>query len=73
MGLYTTTINGINVDVYYKYKKCRDAFGTGDSPTYHDLEIISIELTSDSVNLMPIIGLAYIEEIENEIIEMEGE
>lgn len=72
MGLHTTTINGVSVDVYYKYEKCRDAFGTGDSPTYHDLEIIAIESPSDTVNLMPIIDLAYIEEIENEIIEMEG-
>lgn len=73
MPLYTTSINGITVDVYYKYEKCRDAFGTGDSPTYHDLEIIAIESPSDTVNLMPIIDLAYIEEIENEIIQMEGE
>jgi hypothetical protein len=69
MAVQTININGIDLDVYYTCEKCRDAYGTGDSPTLYDLDIQSIELASDTTDIKSILSPSVIEDIENEIIE----
>jgi len=73
MSIETITINGIDLDVYYTCEKCRDAYGTGDSPTLYDIDIQSIELAGDTTNISSILASSVIEDIENEIFFIEGE
>jgi len=72
MSVQTITINGIDLDVYYTCEKCRDAYGTGDSPTLYDIDIRSVELTGDTTNIWSILSSSIIEDIENEIFSIEG-
>lgn len=72
MAVQTININGIDLDVYYTCEKCRDAYGTGDSPTLYDIDIRSVELTGDTTNIWSILSSSVIEDIENEIFSIEG-
>ena len=72
MGLITTKIQGIELDVYYSYESENDPYGTGDSPTTHYVEIIAIEPADSTVNITDILSDRVIEQIEQEIIEEEA-
>ena len=72
MAIETLTINGIDLDVYYTSEKCRDAYGTGDSPTLYDIDIISIELTGDPTNISPILAESVSDEIYQQILNIES-
>lgn len=72
MGLMTTTINNIKLDVYYSYESEKDPYGTGDSPTAHYVEIIAIEATDSTTDITDILSDAVIEQIEQEIIQEEA-
>jgi len=73
MTVQTITINHIDLDVYYKCTKCHDAYGTGDSPTLYDIDLIAIEPTGSIVNIMSLICDSTIEQIEDEILSIEKE
>jgi hypothetical protein len=72
MGLMTTTINGIALDVYYSYESEDDPYGTGDSPTAHYVEIIAIEAADSTVDITELLSNSIIEQIEDEIIAEEA-
>lgn len=72
MGLMTTKINGIELDVYYSYESEKDPYGTGDSPTAHYVEIIAIEPEDSTVDITDLLSDRVIERIEQEIIEEEA-
>lgn len=72
MGLMTTTIQGIELDVYYSYESEDDPYGTGDSPTAHYVEIIAIEPTDSTTDISDLLSSKVIEQIEEEIIEEEA-
>ena len=72
MGLMTTTIMGIELDVYYGYESERDPYGTGDSPTAHYVEILSVEATDSTVNIQELLSDWMLEQIEQDIIDEEA-
>lgn len=72
MGLMTTTINGIELDVYYSYESENDPYGTGDSPTAHYVEIIAIETKDSTVDIQNLLCESIIDLIEQEIIQEES-
>jgi len=65
--LETLIINGITLDVYFLHEVEKDPFGTGDSPTYHNIQLVAVETLNDTVDLLPILCNTIIEKIENEI------
>ena len=73
MGLMTTTINGIELDVYYTYESERDPYGTGDSPTSHYVEIIAVEAADSTIDIADILSSKVMDEIEQDIINQEAE
>jgi hypothetical protein len=70
MALETIEIYGINLDVYFKHEIEKDPYGTGDSPTHHNIELVAIELATDTVNIIPLLCESVIEKIENEIFDI---
>lgn len=68
MGLMTTKVNGIELDVYYSYSSERDPYGTGDSPTAHYVEIIAVEPIDSTIDISDLLSDRIMEEIEDEII-----
>ena len=70
MSLETVKINGIILDVYFKHEIEKDPFGTGDSPTHHNIELVAVETPTDTINLLPILCYTIIEKIENEILDI---
>ena len=72
MGLMTTKINGIELDVYYSYDSEDDPYGTGDSPTAHYVEIIAVEVSDSTVDIKDILPENTLADIEDEIIDQEN-
>lgn len=72
MGLMTTKVNGIELDVYYTYESERDPYGTGDSPTAHYVDIIAVEVSDSTVNIMDLLSDNDLNDIEQEIINEEA-
>ena len=72
MGLMTTTIMGIELDVYYGYESERDPYGTGDSPTAHYVDIIAIETKDSTTDIQNLLCESIIDLIEQEIIQEEA-
>lgn len=70
MSLETIKINGIILDVYFTHTAEKDPFGTGDSPTLHNVELVAVETPTDTINLIPILCDSIIEKIEEEIFSM---
>ena len=70
MALETIKIYGITLDVYFKHEIEKDPFGTGDSPTHHNIELVAVETPTDTINLLPILCYTIIEKIENEILDI---
>ena len=68
--LETLIINGITLDVYFKHEVEKDPYGTGDSPTHHNIELVAVETPTDTINLIPILCNSIIEQIENEILDI---
>jgi len=68
--LETLIINGITLDVYFKHEVKKDPYGTGDSPTHHNIELVAVETPTDTINLIPILCNSIIEQIENEILDI---
>ena len=73
MGLHTIKIDGVNLDVYFDYKKTNDPYGTGDSPDEHEVEINEIELNDSSVNIKSLLSDSQINELEIAIIRIEND
>lgn len=70
MSLETIELYGILLDVYFKHDIEKDPYGTGDSPTHHNIELVAVESPSDTVNLIPLLCNNTIEQIENEILDI---
>lgn len=70
MPLETIELYGILLDVYFKHEIEKDPYGTGDSPTHHNIELVAIESTTDTINLIPLLCESVIEKIENEILDI---
>jgi hypothetical protein len=60
--------SGIKFDVYYRADSCRDAYGTGDSPTLHDIDITEISLEHDATDLQEVLSSNIIDLIHDEIL-----
>jgi hypothetical protein len=71
MTCQTITINHIDLDVYYTCNKCTDAYGTGDSPTMYEIDIIAIEPYDSTINIMSLLCESTIQEVEDEILVIE--
>lgn len=70
MPLETIELYGIILDVYFKHEIEKDPYGTGDSPTHHNIELVAVESPSDTINLIPLLCESVIERIENEILDI---
>lgn len=73
MSYTTTTYNGINLDIYYKYKCIKDAYGTGDSPPDHDIEFIAIEPEASPYDIQEILSEEAIEHCRQAVVKSESE
>ena len=71
MKLATVTINDIEFDAYYEVDITRDMYGTGDSPTSIDVNILELSLLRDATNLIDIIDEYWIDKAEAQIREIE--
>jgi cytidylate kinase len=72
MASLDTTINGINLTVYYTCDFERDPYGTGDSPDVYNIDITEIEVADSTVNIMGLLPDSVISDIEDEIIDLEA-
>ena len=70
MPLETVELYGILLDVYFNHEIEKDPYGTGDSPTHHDIELVAVESPSDTINLIPLLCKSVIQQIENEILDI---
>ena len=70
MPFETVELYGIILDVYFKHDIEKDPYGTGDSPTHHNIELVAVESPSDTINLIPLLCESVIERIENEILDI---
>ena len=70
MPLETIELYGILLDVYFKHEIEKDPYGTGDSPTHHNIELVAVESPTDTINLIPLLCESVIERIENEILDI---
>jgi hypothetical protein len=62
-------VNCVELTVFYKYSKERDPFGTGDSPTEYNVELLQVEAVDSTINLIEVLQESVLEEIEAKIIE----
>jgi hypothetical protein len=62
-------VNGVELTVFYKCSKERDPFGTGDSPTEYNVELLQVEAVDSTINLIEVLQESVLEEIEAKIIE----
>lgn len=65
--LETIEVYGVKFDVYYTFHTYTDPFGTGDSPTEHEIDITSIEDVEGTQNLQELLGSAIVEKIIEQI------
>ena len=72
MSLLTVEVLGAKLDVYYDCTAERDPYGTGDSPTAYDIDIVSIESGADTQDIQELLANSVIQIILDEIIEHEA-
>tara|TARA_B110000908_G_scaffold7720_1_gene9627 strand:+ start:410 stop:604 length:195 start_codon:yes stop_codon:yes gene_type:complete len=61
------------LDVYYDCLRTTDPLSTGDSPTSYEVDFISIETLSDTVNMLSILSEDALMDIERQVIDVEGQ
>jgi hypothetical protein len=71
MASLDTTINGIDLTVYYTCEFESDPYGTGDSPDVYDIDITEVEVADSTVNILSLLPDSVISDIEDEIIDQE--
>ena len=71
MKLATIHLNGITLDAYYEITITKDPFGTGDSPTEYDVNLIEISTPSDAQNLIELFHDYWLEIAQDQIVEIE--
>jgi hypothetical protein len=64
------TVNNIEFDVYYSIYEHIDPYGTGDSPTRYEVDIISIEVGTDTQNVMDILPDSILLKIDKELLKL---
>lgn len=67
MNTTIMTIAGLPIVVEYEYEEVNDVFGTGDSPTEHYIDVISVRL-SDSIHNIYDLFEPWMDEIEDIIL-----
>ena len=67
--LNTVTVKGVDFDVYYDLYIERDMYGTGDSPTGYTIDIMSIELATDTKDIQEVLAEDVLCKIEDQLIE----
>lgn len=72
MPVQTIKINGINIDVYYEINVETDPNGIGDRKPKYAVDINSVELVTDTVNIYSLLAEDVLIEIDNKIIEIES-
>ena len=72
MASLDTTINGIDLTVYYTCEFERDPYGTGDSPDVYNIDITEVEVVDSTVNILSLLPDSVISDIEDEIIDQEA-
>lgn len=72
MSVETLKVHNITFHVYYDCEIEKDPYGTGDSPTKYQVEIIAIEVGEDTQNVYDILPNAIIEDITEQIIQIEA-
>lgn len=70
--LQTIEVLGVEFDVYYECEVEHDPYGTGDSPTSYNIEIISIEAGTDTQDLHDLLSKFVIENITEQLINIEA-
>jgi hypothetical protein len=68
---YNTTVEvyGIKFDVDFEIDSCRDAYGTGDSPTLYDVSVLAVSVYGDGQDLTDVLISSVIDKIEQEIVD----
>jgi hypothetical protein len=72
MELRTIDVKGVEFDVFYEFSSERDPLGTGDSPTAYHVEIKSIELIYEPIDIIDYLAEWVIQSIYEQIIEIEA-
>lgn len=71
MKLATIYLNGIRLDAYYQITITKDPFGTGDSPTEYDVDLLEISIPSDAQNLIELIHDYWLDKAREQIVDIE--
>jgi len=71
MKVSIVTLAGIELEAHYEVDITTDPYGTGDSPSNIDVSIFQLSLPRDSVNLIDIVDIYFIQKAEEEIEEIE--
>ena len=61
-------VGGYPISVEYEYSQESDPYGTGDSPTMHYVELLSIKLIDSDIEVIDLFD-SFFETIEEKIIE----
>ena len=72
MEMITIDLDGVNLDVVYSCTKTRDAYGTGDSPTFYEIDIQQATPTDSATDIWPLIEDKYYERVRDAIMEEES-
>lgn len=62
-------IYGLRLDVDYTYEFVKDVFGTGDSPTEHNVYVQSIELNGKDISQL--LSDSVLDEINDKLLRLE--
>ena len=68
-----TTINGVELTAFYTIEIETDPYGTGDSSTSYEVDILHIETRDSTTNIIDILAQYVLDEIETEIIQQGDE
>jgi hypothetical protein len=72
MSVETLEVHNITFHVYYDCKIEKDPYGTGDSPTEYQVNIMTVEIGEDTQNVYEILPNVIIEKITEQLIQIEA-
>ena len=72
MEMITIDLDGVKLDVVYSCTKTRDAYCTGDSPTFYEIDIQQATPTDSATDIWPLIEDRYYERVFDAIMEVES-
>jgi hypothetical protein len=71
MEMITIDLDGVELDVVYSCTKTQDGYGTGDSPTFYEIDIQQATPTDSATDIWPLIEDKYSSAVWNAIIQEE--